>query len=168
MKHNRLLGLEDQAVHNYIWSLMRSRDLTIRVYVKCIISQLERLGFYVISTTVQKRRLFTEDDLRSARKDFASSAGIPLSELILSESTKRRVLAEIRFTKIILLHDRPDTTAEVVFACRNSFPALGIELWLRNRPRLPGGFVTIRSPDNQIIDSVKKELSKGRRKGEGE
>lgn len=142
----------------YTMSFRRTRLRSVHTIVDRVVRCLQGMQYQVSGSGSEKRRVLSPNDLLAALKYFSESLDIPSSELIMSNSTRQRLLAEICITTIQLQHRYLESNGEIVFSTRHSFPAIGIELWLKCRPQLPSGFVRIRSSDPHLISDVKSRL----------
>jgi hypothetical protein len=119
------------AFDDYLAHWLASKQFTITLEMQRVFH-----GFSKQDLKRAERLLFTPKQAREMRVH----GQIPLSEEKLAALARHVTIYVSRGT-------RPDgITVQLETAGRNIMPGLSVELWLLKRLRLPGGFVTIRSP----------------------
>jgi hypothetical protein len=117
-------------------------------------------GFLCTSKVRQRRQLIAIEQLTIARKYFGSQiADLQQSHLhVLSDDLVRKLTRLVSFEQWHFRQAKAKAIATIKFCGRNSFPAIGVELWTERRPRFPGGFIELSCVPQELIDRIRRCL----------
>ncbi len=118
--------------------------------VRAIESVASGFGFRRVSLHAESRQIITCEMLRHARKYLSSSLGRDERRFLRATSTslKHRLTRNVHITTVVMKKPTSSDTFTIEYCGRNWFPYFGIDLWVRTRPSLPAGFITVQ------VDSV--------------